>query len=365
MVTSLVPRVAVPAFIFFFVLAAVPAAHESTASRGDPKGLIALASILAQEKMPADAGQLAEEFARLEENGLSVQDALVALAKARGLWAYAHFSRIDRLSERLKAGMAVVVQLQTDPNRVQSRTFALVEHYDPTGGIVRVRAGDGVSQNITEGEFWKRWERLRFWLMTAGPPERGTWELSAWELVSRMQFHDSKGNFDAADADGAKALLLDGANPDLCISIAVRERMRGRPDEAEKLFRRAMNKQEGYIRAANNLAYLLAEQGRDLDEAEHLARECVLGESTNPRVLDTLGFVLQAQGRWSDATPIYERAYQRARSMTVVARREIGMRLARAYVHENRRAEAASIVKELLKMDPNLLLPAELAGLEP
>jgi len=258
-----------------------------------------------------------------------------------------------------------MVQLQDEAGRSQSRYFVLVDRYDTTGRVLRVRTGDGLPLAFSEGEFWRRWERVRFWMMTIGPPERGMWELSALEYASRMQFYDALGRYELGDLDAAKALLLEGKNCELCISIAVRERSRGRPEAAEALLRKVIAKGDSYVRAANNLAYLLAEQGRDLPEAEQLARTCVAREPTNPRVLDTLGFVLQTQGRWAEALPVYESAYLRARYATLAVRREIGLHLAQTYLALERRPEATRMTKELLTLDPNLLLPPALSALVP
>ena len=333
--------------------------------RRDQKGVGALFLVLEQRGRTTDVSVLHSALAQMEDGGLPHEDALAVLAKAQGLWAHAQYGRLDRLAERMKPGISVMVQLQDEPDRIQSRYFALVDRYDTTGRVLRVRTGDGLPLAFSEGEFWRRWERVRFWMMTLGQPENGTWELSALEYASRMQFYDAMGRYELGDLDAAKALLLEGKNCELCISIAVRERSRERPEAAESLLRKVVAKGDSYVRAANNLAYLLAEQGHDLPEAEQFARTCVAREPTNPRVLDTLGFVLQTQGRWAEALPVYESAYLRARYATLAVRREIGLHLAQTYLALERRPEATRVTKELLNLDPNLLLPPALSALVP
>ena len=331
----------------------------------DRSGVGALHLVLEQMGRTCEVAHLTAEVAKLESSGMPHEEALAAHARRHGLWAHAQYGRLDRLADRVRAAMPVLVQLQDAERRADQRYFAVVDAYQVSNRILRLRTGDGLPLAISEGEFWRRWERVRFWMMTVGPPELGTWELSALEYVSRMQFLDAAGRFEEGDADAAKALLLEGNQADLCISVAVRERARGRAEAAEALFRRAMDKEGAYVRAANNLAYLLAEQGRDLEEAEQLARACVLREPTNPRVLDTLAFVLQVRGRWADALPLYERAHQRARHMVLPVRREIGLHLARAYLETGQPAEAARLARELLVMDPAILLPSDLSRLVP
>jgi tetratricopeptide (TPR) repeat protein len=329
----------------------------------DNRGAGALLLVLAQLGRTTDVAVLERALDKLERFGLPHEDALAAVARSEGLWAHSQYGRLDRLAERLEAGIPMLVQLQDSPEKAESRYFAVVDRYDEKARVMQVRTGDGLPVTFPEGEFWRRWERVRFWMMTIGPPMSGTWTLSALEHVSRMQFYDALGLYDRADDDAARALLLEGRNADLCIAVAVRERARGRPAAAEDLLRRALKNDDGFVRAANNLAYLLAEQGRDLAEAEQFAHAAVLREPTNPRLLDTLGFVLQAQGRWAEALPLFERAYLRSRTMGVAIRRELGLHLAAAYAYLDRRAEGARVIQELLDREPGLLLPPTLAAL--
>lgn len=298
----------------------------------------------------------------LERSGMPYEEALAAVARRYGLWPHSQYGTTALLIDRLEVGVPVLVQLQDTEDR-KTRYFALIEKYAATVPTYLARLDDGTLIRFTEAELWRRWNRTRFWMMTACPPARGGWTLSALEHISRMQFYDAAGQVELADQDAAKALLLDGRNPDLCVALAVRERMRGRLGPAEELLRRVLARNPDYVRAMNNLAYLLTEQGRHPEEAEKLAREAVLREPTNPRVLDTLAFVLQSQERWAEALPLYERAHQRALHMPPAVRREIGFHLIRAYLQQDRSGDAGLVLQELLREDPGLLIPPDLEKL--
>mgnify|MGYP000514806218 CR=1 FL=1 len=62
-----------------------------------------------------------------------------------------------------------------------------------------------------------------------------------------------------------------------------------------------MSLEDAVPQAKNNLAYLLAKEGAELDRALRLAREAVGELSEAPELLDTLGYVYYRMGRDGDA----------------------------------------------------------------
>lgn len=96
--------------------------------------------------------------------------------------------------------------------------------------------------------------------------------------------------------------------------------------------------------AANNLAWILARDGRDLDRALELAQRARSLQPSDPAVLDTVGFVHLARREYSDAVHILEQARELAR-----ARREgqgevaeqISRHLAEAYLRSGQTDRSA------------------------
>jgi tetratricopeptide (TPR) repeat protein len=74
--------------------------------------------------------------------------------------------------------------------------------------------------------------------------------------------------------------------------LAVLYEMSGRTDDAKKQYREAIKADPNLFESKNNLAYLLAEEGKDLDEALMLAQEAKAGMPDNASAADTLGWVL-------------------------------------------------------------------------
>jgi tetratricopeptide (TPR) repeat protein len=65
----------------------------------------------------------------------------------------------------------------------------------------------------------------------------------------------------------------------------------GRQQEAEATFRAVLAERNDLPGVKNDLAYLLAQRGQDLDNALALAREARQGMPASPQVADTLGYV--------------------------------------------------------------------------
>jgi tetratricopeptide (TPR) repeat protein len=82
----------------------------------------------------------------------------------------------------------------------------------------------------------------------------------------------------------------------------------GKLDEAERLFRQAIELAPGHPRVANSLASFLADHERKLDEALALATGAVQSAPNDPNFLDTLGWVQAQRGDLDGA----ERTLQRA-----------------------------------------------------
>ena len=73
------------------------------------------------------------------------------------------------------------------------------------------------------------------------------------------------------------------------------------PDLAEKHYRAALDVNPEFAPAANNLAYLLADQNRDLNEALGLANIAKKANPEDPSIADTLGWVYFKRGLYPNA----------------------------------------------------------------
>jgi tetratricopeptide (TPR) repeat protein len=77
--------------------------------------------------------------------------------------------------------------------------------------------------------------------------------------------------------------------------------MQKRFDLSENHYRAALDINPEFAPAANNLAYLLTVQGKNIDEALGFARMAKEKLSDDPNVMDTLGFIYYKKGLYDSA----------------------------------------------------------------
>lgn len=77
---------------------------------------------------------------------------------------------------------------------------------------------------------------------------------------------------------------------------------------AEKMLRRAHQVDPTHAATCNDLGYMLADTGRELDFAENLLYRAVGAEPDNPAYIDSLGWLLYKRGKFADARKYLEQA---------------------------------------------------------
>ncbi len=114
-------------------------------------------------------------------------------------------------------------------------------------------------------------------------------------------------------------------------------------DLAEKYYRAALDIDPEFVPAANNLAYLLAFQDRNMDEALGLARKAKEKMPKSPDIMDTLGLVYYKKGIYDSAISEFSDALEKMPENAVV-RYHLGM----AYYKKGENAKARTELTEAL-----------------
>ena len=117
------------------------------------------------------------------------------------------------------------------------------------------------------------------------------------------------GNLDAALSFFERAAKADSARAQTVYLAAQTQLMRGATDAARKALRRALEIDAGHVQASNDLAWLLASEHGDLDEALELAKRAVRHQS-DADTLDTLGFVHLQRGETDEAIENLQKALE-------------------------------------------------------
>jgi tetratricopeptide (TPR) repeat protein len=105
-----------------------------------------------------------------------------------------------------------------------------------------------------------------------------------------------------------RALQQDGATPPMRYWLASAYQDAGREGEAEALLRQLLQEEPDFVPALNFLGYMLADDGRDLQEALKLTRRAVRADPANGAYVDSLGWAHFRLGELDLAKQYLERA---------------------------------------------------------
>ncbi len=155
----------------------------------------------------------------------------------------------------------------------------------------------------------------------------------------------AKGEYDAA-ADSAARVGGDSA----ALVEAFRAEQRNDTANAIRNYETAVRAGERSGTAANNLAWIYAQQGSNLERALTLAQTAQSLNPSSPAVLDTLGVVHLRRREYSQAIEVLETATRLAKSQPDIARRpllaEIKQHLSEAYLRAGQPDAAAALVAD-------------------
>jgi predicted Zn-dependent protease len=118
------------------------------------------------------------------------------------------------------------------------------------------------------------------------------------------------GKYSIALEELKKAEILAGENKDSIVQVLtmradVYYRMKDYP-KAFETFETALKTDKDDLIVINNYAYYLAEQNKNLKEAEAMAKKVIEKENRNNTFLDTYGWVLYKRGKLNEAAKIME-----------------------------------------------------------
>lgn len=325
-------------------------------------GMAVLSSVLDYWNQPASPAAIQRW---MESDGLkySPEERLSRFAWSEGLWTHVQAGSLAAIRQRIRNGVPPVVVLQDRALDPYSARRAIVVGFDDRKDLVLCLEPPRRATAYAYSEFMTRWRAGREWMITFAEPEPARWTLDGQEHLSRARFYEYRGDPTNAFADYSAALDAGLENSSLQVRIGNLHRTLGRSAQAEQAYRRALELDDHNGRAYNNLAYLLAEEDRSLDEAVALARQAMILEPTNPMAMDTLGVALYRKGSFREASDVLERAQARARWLPDSTRAEIGIHLALAHAENQQPHLAREVLAHVLELDPHAVVPDTLKPL--
>ena len=250
---------------------------------------------------------LAASLPRTAGGGVLSVDLLLG-ARHRGFVASLVAGDELAVRKEIQEGRAVILMLRVlnAPGRERDiYHYVVVDGHDPRRGLFRIQFGDGKARWAALGQLERPWKGGGHAMLTVrAPPEL--------EHIRAAVALERAGRLD--DAAELYAQLLETTPGSLrgWVNLGNVETGRGRSQDAERAYRRALSISPEDGEALNNLAWLLLQQGSRLEEAEALARDAARqGGADQALILDTLARIQAARGRCTDADVTYADALSR------------------------------------------------------
>ena len=211
-------------------------------------------------------------------------------------------------------------------------------------------------------------------LLAQGDPEEGAVELEkAVELEPRnvsahialSEVEVRKGDADATLASLERAVASVPESVELQYRFAQALDRLGRTSDALAVYEKTIALNPEFALAKNNIAYLLAENGGDLDRALELAQQAKEALPDDGNAADTLGWVLLKRGLPSAAIGYLEEATERFPESAYEIQGLVHNHLAQAYEANQDTAKALAASRTTIEYFDRLVKAASERGLEP
>ena len=200
----------------------------------------------------------------------------------QGFPAIAGLAALDLLEKKGSAAVArIEARLATTPNEVRTLLLA-----------ARVFAATGQPDKA---------ERSLRKVIELSPGDSTAYGMLGQIYVAQKKLHEARAEFDAMAARDPKNV---GARTlSAMLSHTVND-----IDDAKKRYRAIVDTNASAPVAANNLAWILADEGKDLDEALRLAQKAVAEAPGRAEIQDTLGWVYYRKDLPLLAVPAFEKS---------------------------------------------------------
>jgi len=174
-------------------------------------------------------------------------------------------------------------------------------------------------------------------------------------LVLLVKVEMARGESDNALATAYASIERNPRNVSAYFFAGTMEELRGRTPQAEDVYRRALQVDPNYAPAANNLAYLMLENGENADMAFSLAQMARQKMPDSPGAADTLAWAYYRKGLYGAAGGLLREVLEKAPD-NATYEYHIGM----VYEKQNNVAEARKHLQRALQINPNSLNSKEI-----
>ncbi|MBW3566538.1 MAG: PA2778 family cysteine peptidase [Proteobacteria bacterium] len=231
-------------------------------------GPAALATVLGWSGKNVSPSQLEPRLYLPERRG-TLQVELKAQARHYGRIPYEIPPDPSALVEEIVAGHPVLVLQNNGLGWAPAWHYAVVVGMNPADETVRLRSGEREDYDLEYGTFLRTWARSEYWGVVALPPDRMPASLRGAPVLSAITNFARVGDSDAVRQALSSAVAKWPEDVGLRFALANHWYSEGEFENAETEYRRILSFAPDAVMARNNLAWLLAEQGRT-DEAHEM-----------------------------------------------------------------------------------------------
>jgi len=228
-------------------------------------GPAALATVLGWSGVEVSPESL-EPLLFLPERRGTLQPEIKAQTRRHGRIPYAIPGEPAALVDELAAGHPVLVLQNNGVSWAPAWHYAVVVGLNPETETLRLRSGTHEDYELGYRTFLKTWQRSEYWAITVLPPAQMPTSLGPAPVLSAITDFARVAEPAAVEQALRAALTRWPADTGLRFALANHHYEHGDLEQAEKEYRQILAMAPGAVMARNNLAWLLAEQGRT-DEA--------------------------------------------------------------------------------------------------
>ena len=277
----------------------VPGAHELTevpffAQSDYQCGPASLAMVMVAAGVKTTPDELVPEVYLPERKG-SLQVEMLAAPRRHGLVSYQLAPSYADLIRELAAGTPVII-LQNLGIK-EGWHYAVAVGYDWDNGMLQLRSGLNERQELPFAMNEMAWRRSGYWAMVAVPPGRIPASADEQRWLAAIAALERTGQ--SAAARTAYRTFLDRwpANVNAAIGLANAHHALGELTEAERVLREAAKHAPDSVVVLNNLAQVLADQGRYREALPYVERAAATGGPHAGAVSQTRSAILEKLGR--------------------------------------------------------------------
>ena len=257
-------------------------------------GPASLAMVMVDAGVKITPEELVPEVYLPERKG-SLQVEMLAAPRRHGLVTYKLPTTYAALVQEIAAGTPVII-LQNLGFK-EGWHYAVAIGYDWDNGMLQLRSGGNERQEMPMAMNELVWRRSGYWAMVAVPPDRipASAEENGW--FNSIAALERAGQPGAARIAYATFLKRWPDNVNAAIGLANAHYALGELRDAERVLRDAAQRAPDSVVVLNNLAQVLADQGRAEEALPIIDRAAAAGGSHADAVSQTRSDILKKLGR--------------------------------------------------------------------